>query len=116
MIATFILPLPPSLNNAFNNVAGIGRVKTSEYKSWRNAAAWQIKAQRQPTIEGDVVAHLTIQRPNKSSDLDNRLKAIFDAAQTAGIIKNDNQIVEIHARWGNVKGAHVIMANVEVSS
>jgi crossover junction endodeoxyribonuclease RusA len=111
--ASFTIPLPPSLNNIFANGAGGGRVKTKAYKAWRNAAAWEIKLQRVPLIEGDVVVHLTIERPNAASDIDNRLKPIFDCMQTAGVIKNDRHVVELHAKWGTVQGALVLVATVD---
>lgn len=112
-VASFTIPLPPSLNNIFFNKPHGGRAKTTAYKDWRDAAAWEIRMQRIPIIDGDVVVHITIERPNALSDIDNRLKPIFDCMQMAGVLKNDRQVVELHAKWGAVKGAVVLIASVE---
>jgi|SRR6185437_6965617 len=107
-VAVFTIPVPPSLNNAFFNRPRKGRTKTTEYKNWLEAAAWEIRSQRVPVIAGEVKVSLLIRRPNKSSDLDNRLKGCLDAMQKAGVIENDNRVVELFARWTNEgKGCQV---------
>lgn len=114
--AAFTIPLPPSTNNLFFNRPRKGRTKTTEYKAWLDEAAWTIRAQRAPEVFGDVRLDLIIERPNKASDLDNRVKAAQDAIQKAGVLKNDNQVVELYVRWGDVKGAQVtIMAVAKVA-
>lgn len=112
-IAAFSIPLPPSLNNIYFNRPRKGRGKTTEYKDWLDAAAWEIRSQRAPSIRGDVRLDLVIQRPNSASDLDNRIKACQDAIQRAGVLKNDNQIVELWVRWGDVVGAKATVVSVE---
>ncbi len=39
------LPAPPSVNNLFRNVPGKGRVRSSEYVAWCEAAGWSLRAQ-----------------------------------------------------------------------
>lgn len=108
------IPLPPTSNNMFFNRPHGGRGKTTEYKAWREAAAWAIKTQRPPLFKGDVCITLLIERPTVTSDLDNRIKACCDALQSAGVIENDNRIIDIHARWAPIKGCAVtIMSSVE---
>ena len=111
MIASFEIPLPPSLNNIFFTAKHGRRVKTTAYKNWRDAAALLIKTKCRMVFQGDVIARVVVERPNKASDLDNRLKPIFDAIQCAGVLKNDNQIVELHAAWGEVEGAAIVLAD-----
>lgn len=113
MIASFTIPMPPSLNNIFFNKPHGGRAKTTEYKNWRDQAAWEIRRQRVPVIDGDVAVQVIIERPNVASDIDNRLKPIFDSMQAAGVIENDRQIVELHAKWGDVKGATVVVRSLD---
>ncbi|MFG1260058.1 RusA family crossover junction endodeoxyribonuclease [Xanthobacter flavus] len=89
VVLTLLTP-PPSLNGAFRNVPGKGRVKTKAYKDWRQDAAWQIKAQRPPRF-GETVA-ISIQVPRSvKADLDNLNKAVLDALQDAGVVANDRQ-------------------------
>jgi crossover junction endodeoxyribonuclease RusA len=110
--ASFSIPLPPSLNNIFFNKPHGGRAKTTAYKNWLEEAALRIRMQRVPVIEGEVSVHVTIQRPNAQSDLDNRIKAVLDALQKSGVLKNDKQVSELHARWGAVEGATVLVSSI----
>lgn len=105
--AAFTIPLPPSLNNIFFNRPHGGRSKTTDYKNWLDEAWVAIRQQHVPMISGDVRVDLIIERPNASSDLDNRLKAALDAIQKARVIENDKRVVELWARWGEVKGCQV---------
>lgn len=51
----------------------------------------------------------------KWGDLDNYIKAILDAAQSANVIANDSQVVEISAtkHAGNSPGIHVTICIVD---
>lgn len=76
------LPLPPSDNNAFRNVSGVGRVKTGEYRAWRKGAAMMIraawKAQGSPAFD----KHLTLtihMGLDYRGDIRGRIKGIEDA-------------------------------------
>lgn len=113
MIARFTIPLPPSLNNIFFNKPHGGRAKTTDYKNWLEATAWEIRSQQPPIIKGEVCIDLLIERPTASSDLDNRIKAALDACQKAGVIENDKRVVELRARWGQIKGCQVTIFAVE---
>lgn len=111
--ASFSLPLPPSLNNIFFNAPKRGRVKTTEYKNWLELCGWEIRKQRVPAVTGEVRVSLIIERPNANSDIDNRIKPVLDALQKAGVLKNDNKVVEIAAKWGEVIGCHVMIFTAE---
>ncbi len=47
-------------------------------------------------ILSEVAVTLRVFRPQRSGDLDNRLKCLFDALQGV-VYANDSQVVEIHA-------------------
>lgn len=111
-VASLVIPLPPSLNNIFFNRPHGGRAKTTAYKNWLDATAWDIRSQRPPVIKGDAQVDLVIERPNAVSDLDNRIKACLDALQKAGVIENDKRVVDLRARWGEVIGCRIIVAEV----
>lgn len=101
---SFDLPMPPSVNKLFTNVAGIGRVKTRAYKSWINEAGWMLVTQRNQhgrhkRLDGPVSVTVSAYRGGKSRDLDNILKALLDLLKHTQTIKDDSQVVEIHARW-----------------
>lgn len=113
MIARFTISTPPSLNNMFFNAPRRGRVKTMAYKNWLDETILEIRRQRPGIIAGEVCIDLLIERPTASSDLDNRIKAALDACQKAGVIENDKRVVELRARWGQIKGCQVTIFAVE---
>lgn len=86
------LPLPPSVNAMFINVAGRGRAKSALYKQWIEKAGWELKSQRPKKIKGryDFTALVP---ENMPGDIDNRLKSLLDLLVTHQIIPDDR-----HAR------------------
>lgn len=109
------IPTPPTVNNMFVNVKGEGRYKSKEYREWRKAAISELHAQMwtQPKgrhLEQPIDVFLDIQRPTKTSDVDNRIKPILDALQEAGVIADDRYVEAVFARWSphpDAKGAKV---------
>ncbi len=102
MTAFYTLAVPPSANNLFRNVSGKGRVKTDKYKRWSKAAAWQVRlGHKGPALEGPTAVSITMKRPNKNSDLDNRAKGVLDALQAGGAIGNDKQVSCLTLAWAN---------------
>ncbi len=101
---------PPSLNNIYANVPGRGRVKSGRYKTWRSAAGWDIKAAIGPGFETyacPVLLDLTVEKPRVRSDISNRIKAVEDLLTEMGVIADDSLVMEVRARWGQVKGARI---------
>ena len=102
---TFDLPMPPSVNAMFSNVAGRGRVKTKVYRAWIAEAGWMLVAQRNQQgphrrIDDAVRVEVDAYRPaSRRRDLDNILKALLDLLTHTQTIKDDSQVVEINARW-----------------
>lgn len=82
---------PPSVNAMFWNNAngrGKGRIKTSAYRSWRDAMAWEIASQKPPRFERRVSVKIELPQDTRG-DADNRLKAVGDLLQQAGVVAND---------------------------
>lgn len=92
--------LPVSIN-AIWTVARGRLIKSPAYKSWREAAAWQIKTQCKGKLEGPYALHVELCAPDKRArDLDNfSFKALSDAAQDAGVIENDSKCVGLKSKW-----------------
>lgn len=93
-----LLP-PPSVNRAFRNVAGKGRVKTRDYRLWRANAVKSIYAQVRADhrIAGPVA--VTVHLPEKMrGDIDNRLKGILDALVASGRIDDDKHVTTLTVR------------------
>lgn len=99
MTFSLVLPLPPSANASYRNVAGKGRAKTKTYRDWRTNAVksiWaQVRADRR--VAGKCV--ISVKIPVKCRlDLDNTLKPIIDALVQSRRIDDDRNVWEIHAQ------------------
>lgn len=97
----FRCPVPPSVNGMYRNVAGVGRVKTTDYKNWITHAGTLLNIAR-PVPFGKARVQIGIMIPEKTrGDLDNRVKAIQDLFVAHKVIEDDTQIwrllVERHA-------------------
>lgn len=94
------LPMPPSSNNMFVNVAGKGRARSKDYVSWRRTAFVLIAAQRIRKFDVPVRIKIEVNNPRGLGfDLDNRIKAILDALVASEVLVDDN------ARW--VRGIEI---------
>jgi crossover junction endodeoxyribonuclease RusA len=89
------LPYPPSAN-VYWRVARGKVIKSNEARTYQEAAGWLAKSQGAELLEGPVCVRLNVYRPQRSGDLDNRIKPLLDSLQ--GILyTNDDQVEEIHA-------------------
>lgn len=89
------LPVPPTLNNAYRNVPGKGRVKTREYGAWLAPAIIIIRASVRTAKAVRGPLHIAIRLPLKMrGDIDNRIKPILDALVKSGRIDDDRNV-----RW-----------------
>lgn len=85
------LPMPPSVNHAFVNVSGKGRVRSDAYRKWADHAGWLIKAQRVKPFNVPVRVRIEIKpENNRAFDLDNRTKAVLDLLVTHGVLHDDS--------------------------
>lgn len=100
------LPVPPSLNHAFANAPGIGRVKTKAYKAWITGAGWHLKAQGPlvPLI-GEVTVEIRIGLRGNRGDVDNRVKGVLDLLVRHHIIEDDRKVRKVSAEWADDIGA-----------
>jgi crossover junction endodeoxyribonuclease RusA len=103
----FWLPMPPSLNNAYENFRArnkkTGRMvtrrrKSDEYALWQTNAkaliAHLVKPERR--IAGPVCVAIAL--PEKMrGDVDNRIKPILDALVASGRIDDDRNVIEVSA-------------------
>lgn len=99
------LPMPPSTNALYRNVAGRGRVKTERYKTWLRAAGNEVLAtplSRRAPIKGKFTLTVLAGRPDKGQrDLDNLLKAVGDLLQAHELIENDCLAESITVAWSS---------------
>lgn len=89
------LPYPPSVNAIWR----VFRNRIIKAKAGREyAKRVQLEAQQQNAVplDGPVFVSVTAYRPQKRGDLDNTLKAAFDALNGVAW-QDDSQVVELHA-------------------
>lgn len=92
-----ILPTPPSANRYWRTIVSKGRAMTfvsTEAKQYKKTVA--SLANMETLIYSQIAVTVKFFRAQRSGDLDNRLKCLFDAMQKV-VYASDSQIVEIHA-------------------
>jgi len=95
--AIIFLPFPPSLNAAYSNVAGKGRVKTKRYKEWLNKCPEIFDK-----VSGQVTISYEIYQPDKRSrDGNNLLKVVLDYLVSQKVIEDDNMNIVVGEQWIN---------------
>lgn len=86
------LPVPPSVNAMYRNVAGVGRVKTTDYKNWIKHAGTLVNVAR-PVPFGKAKVQLGICIPEKTKgDISNRIKATEDLLVLMRVMDDDSQV------------------------
>jgi crossover junction endodeoxyribonuclease RusA len=85
------LPYPPSVNGLYANIPGKGRVKTERYKTWINAAGWNVKAARPVKVAGPYTLEITLfQSDKRKRDIDNIIKPISDLLVEHQLVEDDS--------------------------
>lgn len=102
--SSYIIPGAPITSTNSKQLLKFGdRVKlvpSKQARAYQEAALWHLKGQRRgaPTVDEPCEVRLDVYRERNAGDVDNYPKAIFDALQAAGIIKNDNLIKRMDVR------------------
>jgi Holliday junction resolvase RusA-like endonuclease len=93
------IPMPPSLNGAYANMPGVGRVKVTSYRRWQDAAieTIQLCVPERKRISGTVNVHILLPLKMRG-DCDNRIKPVLDALVKSGRIDDDRNIQWVSAR------------------
>lgn len=103
LFVEYRLPLPPSSNNAYFNLPRGGRAPTSECKAFKEAAAWELKAQKAKPFEGRAIVHIDVSEREctAASDISNREKLVTDALVDNGVLQNDSMkfVKGVNTHW-----------------
>lgn len=85
------LPWPPSMNSYWRRHGHMIHL-SKQGKKFRDDALRMIASQKTCVFEGKLEIAIVLFAPNRRKfDVDNRVKAVFDVLQKAGIVLDDNQ-------------------------
>lgn len=100
-MTTILLPIPPSVNGAWINVPGRGRVKSKAYKAWKEAAGWELQIQKPRKVIGPYEVRILMGKKRARSDADNRIKGILDLLVAHGITEDDSRMASVTCGWSD---------------
>ena len=107
------LPWPPSVNRYWRHNRGRTHISAEGRRYRADVAAIIMAGMHQGLpFEGSVRLVGVMHPPDRRRrDLDNLLKAIFDALEFACVVKDDSQVVDIHIRFAKPeKGGKITLA------
>lgn len=85
------VPMPPSANNVFLNVAGRGRVRSKAYRAWAEEAGWMVKSRMNGMVTDPISVRIELCPKNRRAyDIDNRIKPSLDLLVACGVIPDDS--------------------------
>jgi crossover junction endodeoxyribonuclease RusA len=104
MSITLQLPLPPSVNTYWRNFRG-RTVLSKGGRDYKIAIQEYVTVNNLPKFGQERLgASITIfPRDKRAIDLDNRLKALFDSLEDAGLFDDDSQFDRIYICRGMIK-------------
>lgn len=100
-----ILPFPPSVNACWRNINGktLISAKGRAFRANAVAAIYEQLRRRPKAITEKVSVVIKMYPPSKRRmDIDNYLKAPFDALTHANIWKDDDQVKHVDMQWCEV--------------
>lgn len=106
---------PPSLNQAFRNAPGKGRILTAKYAAWAKAAGWEVQAQMvgrsRPVVSGAYGLVIEVGHHASRADLDNLIKPVSDLLVGLKITPDDSWATEFSIRRAEREGVRVMITD-----
>jgi crossover junction endodeoxyribonuclease RusA len=107
------LPFPPSTNRLWR-ISGRRLVNSVQYELWKSAANAEFYVQfakKRPQRLGKFTVSIILDQSKRGrSDGDNRLKALLDFLQRAGLVANDSGCDRGEWSWGTAPaGCRIVL-------
>jgi crossover junction endodeoxyribonuclease RusA len=114
-MTTIKLPYPPSVNTYWRNFRG-HTVLSKAGRDFKTAVAECVIAQNIPKFKNKrlEVTLWLYPRSKVVTDLDNRLKAVLDGLEDAGVYDNDGQIDVLMIQRGEIRKGGGVDVMIEV--
>lgn len=89
------LPFPVSVNHLYRNKLK-GRAKSQRYRTWANAAGWDIKDQKPKPLKGWYnLSIILTEKDNRRKDPGNFEKCVSDLLVEHGLVEDDSFCVSL---------------------
>ncbi len=106
------LPYPPSVNHIYSRTKRGGLMLNPKAKAYREEVIYTI-GKGHTTLTASLQVHVQAYMPDKRKrDLDNTLKAVFDAMTHAGVWKDDSQIDDLRIVRSGVESPGRVLVTV----
>jgi len=108
---TLDLPLPPSVNSAWANIPGKGRVRSAGYRRWHKLAFDELTLQKPGKVKGRFAIVIEVGRVKRRCDIDNRGKCLLDLL--SGSVTDDDAMCErLSIGWSDTVPAERVTVTV----
>ena len=109
-----VLPWPPSINGYWRSYRG-RQILSHKARVYRQSAMRHVlSCKANKHLTGRLAVDIELYPPNRMKiDIDNRIKALLDVMQHAGVYEDDNQIDKLTVERCEVEKGGVVVVHIK---